>query len=297
MKIELIILFLISFVESSTYSPSKEIWNKTLSAIKNGEIALPESKGYFIFDEKNYLKEEINSTKMLDLYEKQEQLYVNDGILNYFFLVENIDEDSEDLETCADNIIKYINKEFLFTLKKSIIVLFSITSKRLRIQPGTELSSKFSENVCDQMIKNLGSYMRSTDYYNALVQVIKDADSYYNKRTPDPDPDTNSGSGSGSSLSIGNILTIIIILIILVLAVIYKRKHGSTSVSYDYTTTSHYSPPSHYHPPRHHSPPRHHGGGGHSSGGRSGGGRSGGGRSGGGGGKSGGGKGGASGGW
>ena len=192
MKIKLIILFLLSFVESSTDYPSKEIWDKTLTAIKNEEMALPESKGYFIFDEKNYLKEEINSTKMLALYAKQEDLYVNNGILNYFFLVENIDEELEGLEKCATNIINYINKEFVFTLKKSIIVLFSMNSKRLRIQPGTELSSKFSQNVCSQMINNLGTYMRSSDYYNALIRLIKDADYYYNKKIS-PDSDSNSG--------------------------------------------------------------------------------------------------------
>ena len=44
---------------------SDEIWNKTKNYINQGKIILNINKTHFIFDELNYTKLDINSTKML----------------------------------------------------------------------------------------------------------------------------------------------------------------------------------------------------------------------------------------
>ena len=63
-------------------------------------MIVPEDKTRFIFDQKNYLKEEKNSTKMEMLYEKQDNVYNKTGIQNYIFFVDNIDENERFRKVC-----------------------------------------------------------------------------------------------------------------------------------------------------------------------------------------------------
>ena len=185
MKLKLIILFLFSFIRPRTDKPSIWIWEEASNAIKNKQMIVPEDKTRFIFDQKNYLKEEINSTKMEMLYEKQDNVYNKTGIQNYIFFVDNIDENEEDLETCAKKISNFISYDFNISVEKSIIVLFSMESRRIRIQPGTELSNNFSETVSTEMINHLGDYMRSEDYYGAIEKLLEDIIYYNNESQTD----------------------------------------------------------------------------------------------------------------
>ena len=152
------------------------IWEKVLNASDNGEIIIPENKRHFIYDEQNYLQEEINSTKMETLYKKQENVYIKNGIPNYIFLVNYIDENGEDLETCIKNIINNINNDFPISNNKSIFALFSIDSHNsslrilkennfsVRIQPENSIENIFSESVCNKMINNLEPFIKSSNY-------------------------------------------------------------------------------------------------------------------------------------
>ena len=85
--------------------PSAVIWEKIINVSESGEMIIPENKRHFIYDEQNYLKEESNNKKMQALYEKQENVYVKNGIANYIFLVDYINEFEEDLEDCAKSFI------------------------------------------------------------------------------------------------------------------------------------------------------------------------------------------------
>ena len=222
--------------------PSTVIWKKVLNASDNGEIIIPENKRYFIYDEQNYLQEEINSTKMKALYKKQENIYTKNGIPNYIFLVNDIDENGEDLETCAKTIINYINNDFHYSLNKSIIALFSINSHnsslrilkennfRVRIQAEKSIESIFSENVCNKIINNLESYMNNSDYYNAIIKLIEDIYFYT----------TNNSSNDDGNISYVVIIIIVLILITVILVVIiylYRRKNKkkSSEISFDYS--------------------------------------------------------------
>lgn len=101
---KLIIFVIFSFVKSSTDYPSTMIWDNFLLSLENGKIILPQNKKYFIFDESNYLNEDKNSKRMQKLYQRQKNVYDKNGIANYIFLVDYIDEDVENLEKCAKNI-------------------------------------------------------------------------------------------------------------------------------------------------------------------------------------------------
>ena len=94
---------------------------------------------YFIYDEQNYLKEKIDSTKMIALYEKQKKIYDQYGIPNYIILVDYIneyDDDEEDISDCAENLIKYITERFeKVQMWKTILTLFSMKNGIIFIAP------------------------------------------------------------------------------------------------------------------------------------------------------------------
>ena len=94
---------------------------------------------YFIYDEQNYLKEKIDSTKMIALYEKQKKIYDQYGIPNYIILVDYIneyDDDEEDISDCAENLIKYITERFeKVKMWKTILTLFSMKNGIIFIAP------------------------------------------------------------------------------------------------------------------------------------------------------------------
>ena len=184
MKVRFIILFLIYFIQSEDSPPSTIIWEKVNSSIRSGETLLPTNKMHFIFDENNYLNEEKNNTNMQYLYQMQENLYLYEGILNYIILVDNIDENKEDLKTCAKNVISLISKEFGFSLSNSIIALFSMNTRRIRIQPGDILEKIFDNTASSKMIENMRTYMINQNYYDALVHFIQDVDNYYYRKNP-----------------------------------------------------------------------------------------------------------------
>ena len=114
------------------------------------------------------------------IYEEQENIYSWNEIPTYIILVDKIDEEEEDLETCAKEIINYISEEFNITLNRSIITLFSLTTNRIRIQPLNIINNIFSSDICNQIINNLENYMVNLDYYNAIIKLIEDIDYYYN---------------------------------------------------------------------------------------------------------------------
>ena len=124
MIVKFTIIFLLSFVESKTVYPSQVIITEVYNAYKTGKMIVPENNGYFIYDQKNYLKEKKNTTKIKDLYIKQNDIYAKNGIFNYFFIVDNIDEKVESLEDCAIELIRQISIYFNTTSSNTLIALY-----------------------------------------------------------------------------------------------------------------------------------------------------------------------------
>ena len=157
MIVKLLIRILLPFVESLTDLPSTVIWKNVDYAIEKGKIVIPKSKKYLIFDQENYIKEKKDSAKMKVLYDMQELLSVNYTIFTYIFLVDYIDEKQEDLESCAIKLSVLIFTKFGTLPSNTFISLFSMNSKRLRIQPGGDISSKYTDSISMTMINNFSN--------------------------------------------------------------------------------------------------------------------------------------------
>lgn len=179
MKSKLIVVFLFSFINSSSFYSSNEIWNKALGYIKEGTMLL-QNKGYFIFDESNYTKLNLNDTKMQFLYKRLERLFIEYGIANYIFILDSLSESTQLIKFTGDDLRFHISKDFKIDISNSVITIFSMNTRRIGISLGFETKQKITDSNAESIIDDLGPYLRSKDYYNALIKLIDDINFYYN---------------------------------------------------------------------------------------------------------------------
>ena len=97
---------------------------------------------------------------MQELYQKQEKIYTQYGIVNYIFLLDNINKLFEDLDEFIDRISSSISTKYEISLNKSLITIFSTNSKELKIRPGKDIENIFSQNICAEMVGNMKSYVK-----------------------------------------------------------------------------------------------------------------------------------------
>ena len=81
---------------------------------------------HIIFEESNYTEVPINDNKMEVLYQKQENIFQKNQISSYIFVVENIYETQEKIESVVDHLYNYLENYFQINLSNSVIALFSM---------------------------------------------------------------------------------------------------------------------------------------------------------------------------
>ena len=172
-------LILISLLKLVISLPSENIWNKMQSYIKQGKMLINENKTNFIFDESNYLEYDIHSPQMKILYEKQEEFFKKYKVSNYIFLVDNLDEKKEVIEEATFNLCKYLYNTYKINMENSIVALFSIETRRLRIRTGENVKYKLTNEELREVINNLGTYLRGKHYYTTLIKYMENINHYY----------------------------------------------------------------------------------------------------------------------
>ena len=135
MLTKLYLLFFISIIIFCNTLPSEEIWKKVEQYIEQKKMIL-NSKNYFIFDEDNYTQLDINGTKMQILYEKQKEFYLNYSTSNYIFVMKNLNEKTESLKDATYNLCRYLYNYYNIDMQNSVVALFSIETRRVRIRTG-----------------------------------------------------------------------------------------------------------------------------------------------------------------
>ena len=271
----ILLLFLFSFVQLSTLKHSEEIWDKFCEYAQKDDKIYLESQNYFIFDETNYTKLHVNSSKMKSLYQLQKDYYTKHDAKNYIFLIDELG--SETIESFSDSLYDLISKNFSISLANSVITVIPINDRLIRIKIGTSLNYKYDDYYVDQTIIDLRPYMSSKDYYGGCVKLMKDLELYYLKTYDDSGSDYDYDSGSSSSKSskagsiVGTIFTIIFLIALCVLVVYCCRKGycestGSSSSYINYDSGYSYDTGYHHH---HHTPHVHVSTGGWHSGGHS----------------------------
>ena len=180
----LFISFWVSYELSETeYYPSDLIWEKFVEYYKNDTIIVTDYH-HFIFDESNYTGLDINGTQMRELYERQENIFQKYQISNYIFVADNIDESQESIEDAADSLYRYIENYFEIDISNSVIALFSMETRRVRIKIGDKTQEYITDSEASDMITNVGEYLKKNDYYNAWIKLINDIEDYRNYEFP-----------------------------------------------------------------------------------------------------------------
>ena len=68
-------------------------------------------------------------------------------------------------------------------MAESVVALFSMETRRVRIRTGEITKESITDDEANEMINNLGSYLREGNYYEAWIKLIEDIDYYYNTNT------------------------------------------------------------------------------------------------------------------
>ena len=170
LKINLIILL-----------PSVDIWNKVQQYIKEG-IMNDFNKKYFIFIEENYTALDVNSEKMQDLYNKQEQIYNNYGITSYIFAVKNINKFIEEIGKIRNKTRDNLRKGG-YDVDNSIITVFSIESRQGKIYIGNNTKEKCitDDNAIYMKNRIINNLKNESNNYNTLKDYLDDINYFCNK--------------------------------------------------------------------------------------------------------------------
>ena len=250
-KVILFLFILFSFVKLGTIKPSEDIWEKVKSYWQQG-LMYNESAFYFVFDEYNYTKFDLSSKEMLELKEKQEELYKSYNIRNYIFAVKTLDTSIESIEKAADSLSTFIEKDFKIDMSNSVIALIVMDLQKVRIRTGSSINNKITDTEAQKIISNMGTNMRTKNYYKAFYNIITDIKTYY---------ENEESSGTSASSIIIIILFVLGFIGICCLCCYCQRKgycESSGSSYYSYSS----GPSHHHHGGGHRSGGGHHGGGG-----------------------------------
>ena len=159
--------------------PSDDIWkqvNQTMGS--KSDYNKINNTNYFIFQEKDYCKRDIDSEDMQKLYDKQKAFFSNRETSNYIFVVDNFDESLESLKDGAFHLSQFLYNEFKVKMENSVLAIFSIQTRRITIRTGEITKNKIKDAEASKIISSLGDLLRQNNYYEALLKYYDQLDKY-----------------------------------------------------------------------------------------------------------------------
>jgi uncharacterized membrane protein YgcG len=191
---------------------------------------------YFIYEEKNYTKLNINGEKMKSLYSLQNQTYWKSNHLsNYILLVNNITGDGK--EMVKDLALSIINDYNPGSNNYCVILLSIITQKSY----GYANNNRLSDSDIKAILDNMGDYLKRDYYFQALEKAINDLDYYYNK-VYNNNPTDKSKDESTSLIWLWILLGVAgLIILIIIIVCIVKNCCGTRNSGYMKGINNNYS--------------------------------------------------------
>ena len=190
------------------------------------------NKNYFIYDEKNYTQLDIYGEKMITLRNKQYNTYQKNGLSNYIFIIESLDEEEQSLEYLANELSESIKLELDYYNKHNyILAIFVMSSHKIKFYAGTSAIKKITLKEQTNIINNITPYMKSGDYYKTWTKVIDDYNYYYNYDSDsrpdsdsDKDSDKNNNGNNESNDPLSVFVTILVFAVFITGCVICHKK-------------------------------------------------------------------------
>ena len=109
---------------------------------------------------------------MYFLYEKQNSFYTEYETPNYIFAVDKFDENQESIEDGAFHLSQYISKKFGVNLEKSVIALFSIETRRLRIQTSENTKKILTDDEAKDTFSSLKKLFRKPKLLISIFKIL-----------------------------------------------------------------------------------------------------------------------------
>ena len=170
----LVLLRLHLYGQSNSYQIFKKVQQYRL----DGKMKCPSNMNYFIFDESNITKLDINGNKMNDLYKKQNEIANKRSVPNYIFAVDSQDESTETFKETSDNLAESLETHYNIKKDNAIILFISFSPSNMRINTGHILKNEITNSECEKMISNIRPLLKSMKYYEAWNQFFSNIELY-----------------------------------------------------------------------------------------------------------------------
>ena len=169
-------LFIFSLFYLLNSLPSEDIWKQVINT--NSNNTLINNNNYFIFHENDFFKRDIYSEDMKKLYEKQKLFFTKWETSNYIFIVNNFNEYLESIEDGVFHLSQYLYKDFKVKMENSIIALFSIKTRRIKIKIGEITKNKIINRNVENIMSSLEDLFLQNDYYKTFLKYYDNLDQY-----------------------------------------------------------------------------------------------------------------------
>ena len=188
-----ILIFLFSFLfipiinisNLSEYKPVTNIIEKLQNYIKEGKMVL-NNTNYFIFDEISIISPIPNVTKIEILNQKQKEIYSNNEISTYIFIVSQLE--GQDQNENINSIMTWLYADIVFCyfsgIRNSIIALYLFNSEELEIGFAPSLEYKISKEYVEIIKTNFLKNFKIGKYYDGLLKYLDDIDYYFGNKKP-----------------------------------------------------------------------------------------------------------------
>ena len=145
---------------------SEELWNYIEEEILINKTI---NSNYFVVDPNKFLSL-VGSEKMNNIEEKERELLNELKIPNYIIYVSNL---NENLENFTFSISKKLNNAFPeVNISNSIISVFSIFDKKMRIRTGSKLKYSLSDSKCYEILINRRKDLGKRNYDKVCVDLL-----------------------------------------------------------------------------------------------------------------------------
>ena len=145
---------------------SEELWNYIEEEILINKTI---NSNYFVVDPNKFLSL-VGSEKMNNIEEKQRELFNELKIPNYIIYVSNL---NENLENFTFSISKKLNNAFPeVNISNSIISVFSIFDKKMRMRTGSKLKYSLSDSKCYEILINRRKDLGKRNYDKVCVDLL-----------------------------------------------------------------------------------------------------------------------------
>lgn len=171
-----ILIFFSIQSQINTWS-SYDLWKYIEYELKSNNAI---NKNYFTMDPNRFLSK--NGNYNLNLIEKnQQKLFIETKIPNYIIFISNL-VPNEKIEDLAFYVAKNFYLKFPeVNVSNSIISIFSVNDRKMRIRTGSLLKQKISDSSCLEILNNRKKELRKGNYNKVAYDLSNNILDVYNE--------------------------------------------------------------------------------------------------------------------